>query len=297
MLSGEYFLFSKLMISFDASRPDFAPYGFTCERWTPRLMERPDRHNEIELNLLTSGSLTYLLGGNKVIIGSGRLAVFWAAIPHQIVATTDEAEYYVATIPLVWFLQSQFPGRFVHSILQAHVVLEPDPLSGPADEQRFEQWVRDFLTAQPIPKRIVLLEMKARLLRLALGMPQRKTCRRKRPSPQFLLGPGALTRAEQMACFIARHYTEPITAGEIGSSAKLHPNYAMVLFRKTFGMTMIDYVTQHRISHAQRLLVVTNEKIVEVANASGFNSLSRFNDAFKKSCGCCPREYRDRHSS
>jgi AraC-like DNA-binding protein len=69
----------------------------------------------------------------------------------------------------------------------------------------------------------------------------------------------------------------------------------MSLFRKTFGMTLIDCVTQHRLSHAQRLLAVTDEKSVDVAIASGFNSLSRFNEAFKKSCGCSPRQYRDQH--
>jgi len=63
------------MTIFDPSRPDFAPYGFTCERWTPQPMKRADRHNEIELNLLKQGSLTYLLGGNSVTISAGRLAV------------------------------------------------------------------------------------------------------------------------------------------------------------------------------------------------------------------------------
>jgi hypothetical protein len=126
-----------MTISFDSSRPDFAPYGFTCERWTPVLMERPDRHNEIELNLFTSGSLTDLPGGNKVTIRAGWLAVLRAAIPHQIVDATDEADYFVATIPLVWFLQSQFPEHFVHSILHAHVVLDPNPRRGRGDGELF----------------------------------------------------------------------------------------------------------------------------------------------------------------
>ncbi len=36
------------------------PYGFTLERWTPCLMPRQDRHNEVEINYLSEGSLTYL---------------------------------------------------------------------------------------------------------------------------------------------------------------------------------------------------------------------------------------------
>jgi AraC family transcriptional regulator, melibiose operon regulatory protein len=100
---------------------------------------------------------------------------------------------------------------------------------------------------------------------------------------------------EQMACFIAKNYTEPLTAEVIGKHVDLHPNYAMALFQRTFGTTLIKYVTQHRLSHAQRLLVTTGEQIVNVALDSGFGSLSRFNEAFRESFGCTPREYRRAH--
>jgi len=75
----------------------------------------------------------------------------------------------------------------------------------------------------------------------------------------------------------------------------LHPNYAMSLFKKAFGTTLIEYLTHHRVSHAQRLLATTDEKIVEVAFNSGFNSISRFNEAFRRACNCAPREYRLHH--
>ena len=54
----------KLKI-FDNNRPEFKPYGFTVEKWIPRLMPRPDRHNEIEVNLLTGGTITYLINDKK----------------------------------------------------------------------------------------------------------------------------------------------------------------------------------------------------------------------------------------
>ena len=50
-----------------------------------------------------------------------------------------------------------------------------------------------------------------------------------------------------------------------------------------------------RVSHAQRLLATTDMKIVDVAFDSGFTSISRFNDAFRRACGCSPREYRQSH--
>lgn len=76
---------------FDNNRPEFKPYGLTVEKWTPKLMSRPDRHNEIEINLLTGGSLTYLINDRKVVVKAERLAIFWALIPHQIIQFGDDA--------------------------------------------------------------------------------------------------------------------------------------------------------------------------------------------------------------
>lgn len=90
-------------LSFDPNRPDFAPYGLTCVHWRPSPMRRPDHHNEVELNFLESGSVTYLLGGTKTVVQAGKLSVFWAAIPHQIIDFGAETAYYVATIPLQCF--------------------------------------------------------------------------------------------------------------------------------------------------------------------------------------------------
>lgn len=258
-------------------------------------MKRADRHNEIELNLLKHGSLTYLLGGNAVTIPAGRLAVFWAAIPHQIISSKDKTEYFVATIPLAWFLQCQFPAHFVDAILHARVVLDPEPRTRGGDLEMFERWVHDLEGPQPARRRVAFLEIEARLLRFALAVPVETPTGRSRKAGQVMIGTGGLNRVEQMACFIAQRYTEPLTAEQISQSARLHPNYAMALFRKTLGITLIDCVTQHRVSHAQRLLATTDEKIIDVAMNSGFTSLSRFHEAFKKLCGCSPKEYRRKH--
>ena len=41
---------SEILNVFNEKREEFKPYGITCEVWTPCLMRRPDRHNEIGLN-------------------------------------------------------------------------------------------------------------------------------------------------------------------------------------------------------------------------------------------------------
>jgi AraC family transcriptional regulator, melibiose operon regulatory protein len=254
-------------------------------------MKRPDRHNEIELNCLQQGALHYLLGGRQITVKAGELAVFWAATPHQIIGSEKDTQYYVATIPLAWFLQFQFPEEFVQAILHGQILFDQDTVRTGNDSQLFQRWTDDVRDPHPARQRLILLEMEARLLRLALSGPTPKRAAMSRLPTET----GSLKRVEQMAYFIARNYTRKIKIEEVGRVVNLHPNYAMNLFKKTFGMPIIAYITQHRISHAQRLLATTDMKILDVALASGFTAVSRFNEAFRAICGAAPRQYRNEH--
>jgi AraC-like DNA-binding protein len=279
-------------VSFDPNRPDFSPYGLSCVWWKPSPMRRPDHHNEIELNLIVSGSVTYLIAGRKVRIEAGRLSSFWAAIPHQIIEFGSNTEYLVATIPFPWFLQYDLPEAFVRPLLTGAVHMEPERDHGRHDRDLFAQWANDLRNPNERMRDIVMLEMEARLRRMAAAFPERESGARTR-HPEFI--DGRLNKVEQMAWLVARRYTEQLNVTDIAKAVGLHPNYAMSLFKKAFGSTLIDYLTHHRVSHAQRLLATTDEKIVEVAFSSGFNSISRFNQAFRRACGCSPREYRVHH--
>lgn len=258
-------------------------------------MRRPDHHNEIELNMLHSGWVTYLFGGRKVRIEAGHLSAFWAAIPHQIIDYGRGTEYFVATIPLSWFLQCQLPERMTQPLMRGEVVSEAVPVRAVFDTALFTQWEIDLESSRAEAKDIVMLEMEARLRRLATTLPS-PTLQKKR-NQRLALQAGGLNKVEQMACLVAQRYTEQLTVAEISQEVKLHPNYAMNLFKKAFGTTLIDYLTHHRVSHAQRLLATTDEKIVDIAFSSGFNSISRFNEAFRRSCGCTPRAYRTEHET
>ena len=278
---------------FEESRPDLEPYGFTCEVWEPQPMNRADRHNEIELNLLDSGTLTYLLGGRRVTLRPRRLTAFWAATPHQILGSQDLTFYYVVTIPLAWLLGWGLPEHLVECLLSGVVVEEPDASAGDRDVARFAQWREDLSSDRERQEEAALLELKARLLRLAAGTRDR-LCRGQH-RVLAAVGPGAPTSVERMATFVARHYHEPIGAEEVAREVGLHPDYASALFRKAFGVTPSRFILQHRVSHAQRMLVTSDAKVLEVAMDAGFGSLSRFNATFRQLCGCAPRQYRSRH--
>ena len=273
------------MKKFDRTRPEFSPYGFTCELWKPARMPRPDRHNEVEINLLTSGSLSYLLGGRRTTIEADRLAVFWAAIPHQIVEFEGDSPYFVVTLPLSDFLRIGLEPNFVSRVMHGELVI--DSKTDETDRLKFQQWERELRKSNRTDERAARLEVEARMLRFARVGPERATAKH---SPR-------LSRADQLACYIAQSYQQPLTSTSIAEANGVHPNYAMNLFRKTFGTNMNHFITEHRISHAQRLLATGEETIVDIAFAAGFQSLSRFNEAFRAACGCSPRDYRKAHQT
>jgi AraC-like DNA-binding protein len=280
----------------DRERPDSASRGLICVRWQPPPLRRPDHHNEIEINLLESGSLKYLVGGRMTMVEAGRLTVFWAAIPHRVIEFAADTSCFVATIPLPWFLQWRLPDQLVQPLMHGMIVSEPENGLGDTDARLFSHWESELAAYDSALEKAVLLEMQARLVRLALQLPAQASTMNDPKRRAYLTDVG-LSKSERMACFIARNYTERLTVDQIASFVGLHPSYAMNLFHRVFGSTLVDYLTHHRVSHAQRLLATTDRKITRIAFESGFCSISRFNEAFRRACICSPRAYRNAYCS
>ena len=57
------------------------------------------------------------------------------------------------------------------------------------------------------------------------------------------------------------------------------------LFRATYGMTPMEYVSRRRIERAQDLLRATNLTVTEVCFAVGFSSLGSFSSRFRALVG------------
>ena len=273
--------------TFDESRNEFKPYGLSCEVWAPGLMRKPDRHNEIEINYFPEGGITYLFQGSKVTVPPKKLTVFWGLIPHQIIDFQDENPYYVCTVPFSLFLEWKLPAVFVDRLLKGEVLFETSKEHSNYDEFLFKNWLADINVNESAE--VALLEIHARLGRMAIG---NLSSNRKDNAP---LPSKEISQVERIAIFIAQNYFDPIKVSDIGQAVGLHPDHANSIFRKTFGSTLSEYITEERISHAQRKLVATDKSITDIVFDCGFNSISRFNAAFLKINGCTPREYRKRY--
>lgn len=272
----------------------------------------PGGHHEIELNFVYAGSLTYLLGGSLATVPAGRLAMFWAACPHQLVRVDPGlpsvgiglggAKGYGTrcarvVMPLSRLLRWQLPESVIHDLLAGRMLIDGGgstiaPAGLPAvatDAALFERWALDLANPDSLLHPIIALEVQARVRRFALASPIEAPAGG--PAQRRPLS-AALTKIQQMARCITCRYLEPITVADIAAAAGLHPNYAMTIFRKHCGQSLIDYVTQARVHHAMRLLATHDTLVTDIAGQSGFASVSRFYDAFTRACGQTPRRFR-----
>ena len=92
-----------------------------------------------------------------------------------------------------------------------------------------------------------------------------------------LIGDGAL-----------QHHNLPQLAARLGISDR----YLRQLFQHYLGMSPKQYAQYQQLMFAKQLLHNSNMSIGEIAIASGFNSVRRFNDAFQKKLKLAPRNIR-----
>lgn len=94
--------------------------------------------------------------------------------------------------------------------------------------------------------------------------------------------------------YLATHYVEQITVEDVSRLMGYDEYYAMKLFKRFCGWTIVDYLNGVRATKAGELLETTTDNSKRIAAAVGYNSASYFNRQFKKTFGLTPTEYRQR---
>ncbi len=92
--------------------------------------------------------------------------------------------------------------------------------------------------------------------------------------------------------YISENYMNTITIDELAEHVHLSKHYFMRFFKKTTGMTCIEYINDYRLNVATNLLLTTGMQITEVSEKIGITNLSYFNRIFKKKYHMTPKEYR-----
>jgi AraC-like DNA-binding protein len=91
-------------------------------------------------------------------------------------------------------------------------------------------------------------------------------------------------------------YLDPqLTIDELASAINCSRHHLSQAMNERLSHTFYDYINQYRVAEAKALLADparASHKIAAIAFDAGFNSISTFNDVFKKIAGQTPTQYR-----
>ena len=104
-------------------------------------------------------------------------------------------------------------------------------------------------------------------------------------------------RLNQINNYINMNYDQPISMKDLSEKLFLSNGYLSRFFKKNYGMSFANYLTNVRILHAVDELLYTDVPVTRVAYDCGFTSAALFNKVFKKTHGVTPTEFRRRATS
>ncbi|MFO1446212.1 AraC family transcriptional regulator [Bacillus sp. Bva_UNVM-123] len=91
--------------------------------------------------------------------------------------------------------------------------------------------------------------------------------------------------------YIEANYKKDITIQQLAKLVKLSPKYFADLFKKKFGKTVMDYVSELRLQAAKCYMHKGKMKIREIAHEVGYTDEFYFSRKFKKEIGLTPSNY------
>lgn len=99
-------------------------------------------------------------------------------------------------------------------------------------------------------------------------------------------------RIVQAKLFIDAHYAEPLDVDAISGEAAYSKFHFIREFQAIYGRTPREHLTHCRMERAKELMG-RGEQALDACIAVGYNSLSSFSRAFKKTTGYTPAAFRE----
>lgn len=100
------------------------------------------------------------------------------------------------------------------------------------------------------------------------------------------------SRLRKMMRYIEANYSQKLYLEDIAQAANISKSEAIRCFQMGMQISPVEYLNQYRLCQARFELETTEDSILHIAVAAGFDNSSYFTRIFKKTYGITPRELR-----
>lgn len=276
-------------------RPVSSPFSCFEVQVRSQVARAAHTHNIHEFFVCLDGHGTQYAGRAAVPQHRADVFCFPAGLPHYCSGRPEApTKGYVIMVPDAMFPPETYGDRETYATLQRLVQLarggtNPLPMARITAQQVLSltgRMVQEFSGRKPgyqAACRLLLQDVFLHLMRDPAVAPEHRAKRR-------------LTRHDDRLApvfqGIDERFMEPLTVAEMARLACMSRSHFHAVFRRVAGCTLIDYVTRIRVQAARRLLRESNTRVIQIAMDCGFQTVSRFYDAFKSITGKTPRGVR-----
>lgn len=284
--------------------PAYDGFLFQAEaRHNPPIL-RSHRHIELELNLVTQGSVTYVISGRRYTFPRGSMLWIFPSQEHQLVDRTADARYYVAVF------KPELIERVCHGDFYSG--LKQDTVEGEAILSKVLHLEKYDLLIRTMDS---LMEgsLDSELLNKEAGFGYRSDFRYEHGDPDalnaglhYLLvhcwkvfqgeGTGAdfikLHPSVSKALALISGEGNTMGLAELSGKCGISETYLSRLFKDQIGVPLNHYRNGVRLrSFMEQYRRPPKKTILECVYAAGFGSYPQFYKVFMKTFGSGPREF------
>ena len=284
--------------------PAYDGFLFLAEAHRNPPVLKSHRHVELELNLVTRGSVTYIISGHRYTFPQGSILWIFPSQEHQLVDRTPDARYYVAVF------KPSLIDRACHS--EMYSGLKQDQIEGEAILSKglpLEKYDLLFRTMDSLMED----SLSSEVLNREAGFGYLSDFCYEHGDPDALnaglhyllvhcwkvfqtAGSGSnavrLHPSVAKALVLISQKDRDSGLSELADQCSISETYLSRLFKEQVGVPLNHYRNRVRLGAFMDLYRQPSGKtILECVYEAGFGSYAQFYKVFSRSYGCGPREY------
>lgn len=254
---------------------------------TRNKMIEPHWHPEIEILYITEGEMTVNISDEKYLVCAGDILFVNPQELHSIRVCECLVTYYAAVFfPSLFqfkgnhFLEQEFTLPVINGRLRFPRVIRSDnPYYDSIHSTIHRMFCEDIRS-----KALVFAD----LTMLFCTLIERTLMQKTAGNTEYK----HLDTVKLCIKYMEDNYARKITLTELADTAYISPNYFCRYFKKHTGISPFTQLNYIRVKEAAELLRGSDESVVSIAEACGYENVSFFIRKFKEIMGCTPSVYR-----
>ncbi len=250
-------------------------------------------HEEMEITLIQEGAAEYLVGQHAFRANAGDLII---VLPYTLHAARRIAGQTMVSDTLVFGLdflgaagQDHAASRYLRPLACGQFFVVEKIVAGDAAYESLCDSFCRALDSFQVKRPFYELQLKALMLHMLLllfteGYVSEKVTTR-----------GELKCRQQIQTvlsYIESHYHEYVAISMLANLCGFSKSHFMSCFKRSIGMTCINYINRFRLQKAAHALETTSQPVMEIAMDCVYENVSYFNLHFKRRFGMTSGEFR-----